>query len=154
MTAITSNSTVRDAMTPDPVIVSVDCSLTEVAELLDFHAISGLPVLDWSGYLVGVVSQTDIVRAQADPDLSARWSRLAVRDVMSRPALTVSPSVSLEQAARIMAEHHVHRLVVMTENDEEPVGVLSSSDVVRSVAESGEDEDPSCTPALLSIELS
>lgn len=148
-----STATVGDAMTPDPVIVSVDCPLTEVAELLDFYSISGLPVLDWSGFLVGVVSQTDIVRAQADEDLSARWSQLAVRDVMSRPALTVSPAVSLEQAARIMAEHHVHRLVVVGGGDEEPVGVLSSSDLVRAVAE-GLGDGRGCTPATLSIELS
>lgn len=155
MTAITVGiATVRDAMTPDPVIVSVDCPLTEVAEVLDFYSISGLPVLDWSGFLVGVVSQTDIVRAQADEDLSARWSQLAVRDIMTRPALTVSPTVSLEQAARSMAEHHVHRLVVVGASDEEPVGVLSSSDLVRAVAEGGDEGGRSCTPSTLSVELS
>lgn len=140
MIAIDSGTrTVGDVMTSDPVVVSVDCPLTDVAELLEFYSISGVPVVDWSGFLAGVVSQTDLVRAEASESLSSRWSRLAVRDVMSRPALTVRRSTSLEEAARLMTQQRVHRLVVV-EADDEPVGVVSSSDLVRAMAEGTEAE--------------
>jgi CBS domain-containing protein len=135
----TSTRTVGEVMTPDPVVVSVDCSLTDVAELLQFYSISGLPVLDWSGYLAGVVSQTDLVRAEASEELSTHWARLAVRDVMTRPAFTVQQSTTLEEAARLMTEQKIHRLVVVDAEDE-PVGVVSSSDLVRAMAEGSEAE--------------
>jgi CBS domain-containing protein len=154
MTAIdTGTRTVGDVMTADPVIVGVDCPLHEAAEILDFYAISGLPVVDWSGFLAGVVSQTDIVRAEANEELSTRWSRLAVRDIMSRPAVTVGPGTSLDQAARLMTEQKIHRLVVV-DPDDEPVGVVSSSDLVRALAERPEGDAASGANAELSLELS
>jgi CBS domain-containing protein len=145
--------TVGDVMTPDPVVVSIDCPLTDVAELLEFYSISGLPVLDWSGFLAGVVSQTDLVRAEASESLSPRWSRLAVRDVMTRPAVTVRRSTTLEDAARLMSEQKIHRLVVVDAEDE-PVGVVSTTDLVRAVAQASEDEASPRTSAELFVELS
>jgi CBS domain-containing protein len=140
MIAIDSGArTVGDVMTPDPVVVSVDCPLAEVAELLEFYSISGLPVLDWSGFLAGVISQTDLVRAEASESLSSSWSRLAVRDVMTRPALTVPRGAGLEEAARLMTQQKIHRLVVV-DADDEPVGVVSISDLVRAMAEGSEAE--------------
>lgn len=157
------NRTVNDVMTPEPVVVSVDCSLTDVAELLEFYSISGLPVLDWSGFLAGVVSQTDLVRAEATEELAARWTRLAVRDVMTRPAVTVPRSTSLAEAAGLMTEQKIHRLVVV-DGDDEPVGVVSSSDLVRVMATATEagpepvevapgDRAPLSTSAELLVEL-
>ena len=153
MSAIsTSFATVEDLMTADPVLASVDLPVTDAAELLAFYQISGLPVLDWIGYLAGVISQTDILRAQADEQVSSPWT-LAVRDVMTRPALTVRPGTTLEEAARLMTEQHVHRLVVV-DGRGTVVGVISSSDLVRAVAESWEDHHPAPTGLELSVELS
>lgn len=152
-TTVARNATVGDVMTADPVVVSVDCSLTEAAEMLEFYSISGLPVLDWSGFLAGVVSQTDIVRAEASETLATRWSDLAVRDVMTSPALTTPRSTTLEEAARLMTEQKVHRLVVVDVGDE-PVGVISSSDLVRAIAEGSEGDAATRTSAELVVDLS
>jgi CBS domain-containing protein len=134
-------ATVADLMTAHPVVVSVDCSLTEAAELLDFYGITGLPVVDRKGQLAGVVSQTDIVRAEADYELRPRWERLLVSDVMTRPALTVKRETTVERAVRLMSEQRVHRLVV-TDGDDNAVGIITMSDLVRALAEDCEGRPP------------
>jgi CBS domain-containing protein len=53
---------------------------------------------------------------------------------MSRPPLTVSLAATLVEAARMMRDEKIHRLVVVNERDE-PIGVLSATDYVRLVAE-------------------
>ena len=58
---------VADVMTMDPVVVAVDDSIEEAARLLHANSISGLPVVDAAGVLVGVISQTDIVGVLDSP---------------------------------------------------------------------------------------
>jgi CBS domain-containing protein len=118
-------------MTPDPVSISEAASLAEAASLLDSRKISGLPVVDASGSLVGVLSQTDLIRAQASPQLQANWRGLAVGEIMTKPALTILSTARLDEAARLMGEHRVHRLVV-TDAAATPIGIISASDLVRS----------------------
>ena len=128
-------STVGALMSPDPIVVWPDTSVAEIAEVLDRAGISGVPVVDWSGYLVGVVSQSDLLRVRATEELWADWSRLSTHHIMSRPVLTVSVGTSLDEAARLMESRHVHRLVVVDEDGETPCGVLSATDLVHAMAE-------------------
>lgn len=135
MNATKDHPTVRDLMTIDPVVVSDDMPLTEAAAMMEFYRVSGLPVVDHAGRLVGVVSQTDILHARATEALWKAWPGLAVRHVVTRPAVTVTPDVAVEAAARLMEERRIHRLVVVAADGEAPIGVLSVSDLVRSLAE-------------------
>lgn len=136
--ARTHPQVVGDLMTADPIVVRADAPLVEAAKLMDEHRISGLPVVDGAGRLVGVVSQTDLLRARATEYLWANWPGLAVRHLMSKPALTVHRDTSLADAARKMERHHVHRLVVVSDTDEQlPIGVISTSDLVRAMAHEG-----------------
>ena len=128
---MTETRTVGDVMTPNPVWIVDSASLAEAAGLLESHRITGLPVLDASGSLVGVLSQTDLVRAKADPRLSANWRGLAVEAVMTKPALTIGTTATISDAARLMDECRVHRLVV-TDESSKPIGIISASDLVRS----------------------
>jgi CBS domain-containing protein len=102
---------------------------------MDFYRISGLPVVDWEGNLVGVISQTDLLHARTTEALWNVWPGLTVRHLMTRPAVTVTPDVSVEEAARIMEERRIHRLVVATADGDTPIGVLSVSDLVRAMSE-------------------
>lgn len=122
---------VLDLMAGDPVFVSPDVPVVKVAEILADYHIGGLPVVDLSGRLVGVVSQTDLVRLWASSVASSEWPALMVRDVMSQPAVTVRGSASLREAARLMTEHDVDRLVVVGDDTETALGVISASDLVR-----------------------
>jgi CBS domain-containing protein len=138
--------TVGDLMTRRPLVVWPDTAVGEVAEILELQQISAVPVVDWTGYLVGIVSQMDLLRVRASDGLWAQWSGLEARQVMSRPVLTVTADTSLGDAARRMEEHGVHRLVVVEDDGETPVGVLSATDVVRAIAEAHGDgrEASSC----------
>lgn len=118
-------------MTSGPVTVLSTASLAEAVGVLDSKKITGLPVIDESGALVGVLSQTDLVRARANPHLAQNWPGLAVGDIMTTPALTVPATASLEEAARLMEERRVHRLVVV-DDKAAPIGIISISDLVRS----------------------
>ena len=102
---------------------------------MDAHQIHGLPVVDPAGTLVGVISQTDLLRARATEYLWANWEGLRVRHLMTSPALTVHRDSPLALAARKMERHHVHRLVVIADDDETlPIGVLSNSDLVHAMS--------------------
>lgn len=125
---------VADLMTPDPILIDESASLDEAVRLLEEHEISGLPVVDRDGMLVGVLSQTDIVRARAVGHLWHRWPGLRVRHLMHSPALTADPSMTMEEAAQIMERAHVHRLVVVGEDQMTPIGLLSTTDLVRALA--------------------
>jgi len=125
---------VRDLMAPSPVTIQAESSLAQVAETLAEYDVSGLPVVDRGGAVIGVISQTDIVRLRGGSMPTSGWHGLLVRDLMTHPAITVPASASLQEAARLMTEHRVHRLVVVAERDGGPIGVISESDVVREVA--------------------
>jgi CBS domain-containing protein len=129
--------TVRALMTGDPIIASVDMPLSEAADLMDFYRISGLPVVDWGGFLVGVISQTDLLHARTTEALWHAWPGLTVRHLMTQPAVTVTSTTAVEEAAELMERLHIHRLVVVDTDDETPIGVLSISDLVHAMAVEG-----------------
>jgi CBS domain-containing protein len=128
---------VADVMSFDPIVVRADAPIEEAEDLLEANRVSGLPVVDGSGALVGVISQTDLVRLahhSIGDILRARPDGLRVGEVMTSPPLTVPMTASLVEAARMMRDAHVHRLVALDDEDD-PVGVLSASDYVTLVAE-------------------
>lgn len=130
---------VGDLMAIEPVVIRADAPLAEAATLMDAHHIHGLPVVDPAGTLVGVISQTDLLRARATEYLWANWEGLRVKHLMTSPALTVHRDSPLALAARKMERHHVHRLVVVADQDETlPIGVLSNSDLVHAMSATGE----------------
>jgi predicted transcriptional regulator len=149
---------VKDVMNPDIMTVSDDMTTDELVRYLAEREISGAPVVDSQGHLIGVVSMTDIGRHLAEPsdfapsrhsefysdtadevtlqDLGQRYveERAAtVRDVMTPVIHQVSDTASVAEAAQIMIENHIHRLVVT--QGKEPVGIISSIDLLRVVAE-------------------
>lgn len=135
MTTARHFSTVADAMAIAPVVVRSSASLTDAARLMDQHRISGLPVVDAAGSLVGVLSQTDLARVRATEYLWSNWHGLAVRHLMSHPAEIVHPSVPLALAVQKMERLRIHRLIVVDDRDETlPIGVLSLTDVVHAIA--------------------
>lgn len=125
--------TVADAMTRDPIVLRSDDALVDAARVLDEAHISGAPVVNAQGILVGVLSGTDLLHARATEQLWSRWPGLKVRHLMHSPAITVAPSTSLDEAAAIMEHERVHRLVVVDPGHDRPVGVLSTTDLVHAM---------------------
>lgn len=127
---------VADLMSIEPVTVFDGASLSEAEKLMQQRGVTGLPVVDAAGRLVGVISQTDLLRAHVVDDHWARWPGLAVRHLMTSPALTIAADAPIAEAAAVMERHHVHRLVVETGG--RPTGVLSTMDLVRALVDGEE----------------
>lgn len=130
----TSVRTVGEAMTRGLVTVRASAHLYEAAQLMDVHRVHGLPVVDSTGAVVGVLSQTDLLRARVVEHLWTNLKGLAVRHVMTAPAITIPLHASLDDAAELMEQRRVHRLVVVGTDGVTPVGVLSVSDLVHVMA--------------------
>jgi CBS domain-containing protein len=122
-------------MATSPILVHADAPLSDAARLMDAHQVSGLPVIDRVGSLVGVISQTDLLRARATEYLWANWNGLLVRHLMTAPAVIVHRGTPLVIAALRMERHGIHRLVVVADDDDtQPIGVLSTTDLVHQMA--------------------
>lgn len=139
MTRALAQRSVAELMTIDPILAHVDMPLGEAAQLMDFYRVTGLPVIDWSGRLVGLISQTDLLHARATESLWTQWPGLAVRHLMTEPAVAVRSDTSLADAAALMERERIHRVVVVAADTETPVGILSVSDLLRDIAAEVED---------------
>ena len=137
MTATVSDLRVADLMTIDPIVVSVDASIEDAEELLRHNRITGLPVVDLSGRLVGVISQTDLLYLEV-PAVQAliRHHERGIRvgEVMSSPPVTITSTATTTEAARLMSRDRLHRLVAIDDHGR-PVGVISAMDFVALAAE-------------------
>lgn len=128
--------TVAELMQRNVRTVSGEASVAEaIVELADGH-ISGMPVVDGTGRVIGVLSTTDVLTAEAEADdAAARRSlleRTAVRDIMTPRPFTVAPDEDVCEAARQMLYADVHRLFVA--EGEQLVGIISTTDIVRALA--------------------
>lgn len=137
LSTTTSDLRVADLMTIDPIVVAVDATIEDAEELLRRNRITGLPVVDTDGRLVGVISQTDLLYLEV-PAVQAliRHQARGVRvgEVMSMPPVTIDGSATLRRAACMMVEERVHRLVAVDDGGR-PIGVISAMDFVALYAE-------------------
>ena len=137
MPSATTDLRVTDLMTIDPVAIEADALIEEAEQLLRHHRVTGLPVIDSGGRLVGVVSQTDLLYL-AIPSVKAliRHQERGIRvgEVMSTPPVTIDSTASLRDAARLMHQNGLHRLVSVDANLR-PIGVISAMDFVAVAAE-------------------
>lgn len=118
-------------MTPFPMVIGVDTTLDEVAEVFAQNGISGAPVVDDRGRMIGVISQTDLVRAAAtsSPHHQA-FEGYTARHVMTHEPITARADLPLGDAVRRLEEHGVHRLVIVGDDGATPIGIVSISDLL------------------------
>jgi CBS domain-containing protein len=149
MTATKANSKAEDIMTPDPVCVEPSTTIRDLARIFGDNEISGAPVVDAQGRIIGIVSKTDLIRRCAEGIVDVPPAYLfevvseqggedeevipeplvCVADFMTEDPVTVSPSTPLNYLARLMHEKRVHRLVVV-DHDKFPVGIVTSLDLL------------------------
>ena len=134
--------TANDLMNPTVLTVRADMTLDELAVFLLDNEITGAPVEDPSGKLVGVVSVVDIARvaSQEKPDEKTGQSALfrrPVGDVMTPEVYSVSEDATVSEIAATMVDYHLHRLLVT--RADEPVGIISTSDLLGLLID--EDDD-------------
>jgi CBS domain-containing protein len=112
----------RDVMTEALIWTNPETSVKELSRLLTFHNISGLPVLDEAGQMVGIVSEADVIGKRGK----------TVGEIMTRDVITVQDTASLESVAQLMAQHRIKRVVVL--RGEDVVGLVSRADIVKALA--------------------
>jgi CBS domain-containing protein len=131
---------VETIMTRDVASVTPETPLKVVATTLLGFGISGVPVCDRAGQVVGVVSESDVLFKEIGPDprgraLFPQLERKGKEDArtageaMTSPAVVIEPKSAVWEAARKMLEHHVNRLPVV--DDGRLVGIVTRSDLVR-----------------------
>jgi len=113
-----------------------DTPVSEVVVSLADAQVTGLPVVDARERVIGVVSSTDLIAAQAETRSAAEREILLeqtpVRDIMTPKPLMIESTAQVQEAARHMLYAEVRRLFV--EEDGVLVGVISHTDIVRAVA--------------------
>jgi CBS domain-containing protein len=120
------HQTVQEAMTSTPTAITPDTTAQEAARLLKTEDVGSLPIVE-EGRLIGVVTDRDLaLRVIAE----ARQLDTSVGEIASKDLVTIDPQQSLEEAARLMAEHQVRRLPVV-EEDGRLVGMLAQADVAQ-----------------------
>jgi len=135
----------RDIMTRDVVSAAPDLTIRDAMELLSERHVSGAPVVD-GGKVVGIVSATDLLDLLADlndstPSLTFRRRKgrttpledVTVDEVMTRKVHSLPPDCLVDEAAVLMGEKQIHRVLVM--QGDVLLGIVSTSDVAKAVAE-------------------
>lgn len=126
---------VRDLMHRGLITCRQDAALGQVAVLLAQHRVHALVVADRDGRPVGILSDFDLMAGEwlsADAESLTAMRKLTAGDLMSFPIVSVESAVPIREAARVMTEKDINRLLV-TENGK-AVAMISNSDFVASIA--------------------
>jgi len=142
---------VADFMTRQVVTVAPDDTILRAAELMLRHRVSGLPVINSAGHLVGIVSEHDLLRQHRNGDgtVGLHWLQLMIEqaglpgetnglhdrkvaDVMTPNVASIPETSSLGDASRLIGDLNVKRLPVV--RDGKLVGIIARADLVRALA--------------------
>ncbi|MDD2903871.1 MAG: CBS domain-containing protein [Syntrophales bacterium] len=146
--------TARDIMTKEVITATPETPVSQVAKLLDQHRISGVPVVDREGRMVGVITQSDLVARAQNLELPPTISLFDLRLVLETPGhfkkrlekmlgttvgeamtaepLSVSPETPLNQIADLMARKKVHTIPVLA--GDKLIGVIGKIDLIQAQA--------------------
>jgi CBS domain-containing protein len=154
---MSENLRVEDFMTRRVVTITPDTTFLAAARLMLERGVGGLPVVDASGCMIGVFSESDLLRAESKGENASPWLQMMVGpdgepaepikldarkvgDAMTREAIAIAPGASIAQACRLLHEHHLRRLPVVESG--KLVGMIARADLVRAVAVTAEKASP------------
>lgn len=130
--------TVVELMTKKLEHINVLNTGQEAAIKMAERNVSSLAVVDDYGKASGIVTERDLVRRICITDKSS--NNLIVQDVMSSPVITISPSLSLEEAAQIMIEKKVRHLLIVNDTNK-PVGIITPTNFAIYFKEKIDEQD-------------
>lgn len=138
-----------------PVItVRPDIPIPEIAKILTEHRISGVPVVDDQGRLVGIVTEADLLLKEAGPgglpklafflparskevqEQLRRYEGKVAADMMTQEVITATEETPLRELAALMARNQINRIPIL--RDDQVVGIVSRNDVLKAFTRSDE----------------
>jgi CBS domain-containing protein len=154
----------QDCMSNPVIAIHEEATLDQVSDLLQDREISGMPVVDGDGSVVGVVSERDVAHALGSHEVRASLRRprrsgpflreasltgssARARDVMTKPPLTVHPDTPLHTVAEIMVTEQVNRIPVVRDGRLE--GIVTRGDVLAAIAHTGAIRDREIHPPIV-----
>lgn len=121
-----------DLMIKEVITVNEKTLLKEVTKIFGEKRITGVPVINEAGELVGVLSETDIIRKT---NSIGAWSPSTAGQIMTKPAVTVAPGETLQRVCELMLNRRIHRVVVA--EDKKISGIITTMDILRAIANQG-----------------
>lgn len=118
-------ATIREVMTPQPIAVQPHTRVGEALELLIEHGISGLPVVDANGRIVGVLSEKDLLKLFSEPECRT------VGSVMTRTAMTIDVDAPIVEVFDCLMAYDFRRVLI--EEQGKLVGVVSRADLMPTI---------------------
>lgn len=141
-------------MTADPVTIQPEASVETVVKVLEANQVSGLPVVDAAGKVIGIISEGDLLYQEApmqpplyltflgsviyfeSPDKFHQHIKkslgMLVKDVMTPHPVTTTPDTPIAEVAQLMLEKRLRRLPVIDQN-QKLVGIITRHDLIRAL---------------------
>jgi CBS domain-containing protein len=162
---VTCPLTARDIMVAEPITVEPAMTLRQLARVFEENEISGAPVVDTDGRVIGVVSKTDLIRrcsectlakppaylvealneeAAHDEDVIPE-ALICVEDFMTADPVTVTPDAPATTVARLMHERRIHRIIVV-DDEKFPIGIITSLDMLGAYPQPPEPREAPAAP--------
>lgn len=116
----------RDVMSTDLVVLPENATVEEAIRSLLKHHVSGAPIVDEQGCLVGIVSEFQLLEAIYRPEVKQEQ----VRDLMTKDVITVREDAALSEVANLLLLHRIRRVPVVREG--EMVGIITRRDLLQS----------------------
>jgi CBS domain-containing protein len=108
-------------------------TLAEATRRMVVEDVSALVITDADGYLTGILSRTDVIRAAIQMQ---DWQDRLVEEFMNTDVVTIPIQATLRDVAEILLDHRIHRVVVIREDEgrKQPLSIISAADVVYHLA--------------------
>ncbi len=150
-------ATAKDIMTKEVLTVTTDVTIEGLARILTKHDISGAPVVDEDGKLIGIVTESDLIKMEQrlhiptvinifdaviylgsskkfEEDIK-RMAATTVEDIFRKDVVTIAENATIEEIATIMSEKNIHHLPVVKKG--RLVGIVGKKDIVKAIAKGG-----------------
>ena len=144
---------VRDVMQTEVITIPADADIKEIAKALWENKISGAPVLDEKGKLIGIVSEGDLLHKETNPRVPNAFGILGAiiyyngvkqydsdfkkliatnaRQIMTQEVVTISPEATLGEASTIMVNQGIKRLPVV--EGDKMIGIVTRIDIIKTL---------------------
>ena len=129
---------VKEAMRTKVLTLPPETTVTDAASMMQINGIKGIPVIDNSGNLTGIIANIDIMKTPRE-----QWSVIRVKDIMSTGLAVIHADDRLDYALNYMRQRNIGRLPVVEDNNPKKlIGIITTSDIVATYMESQKSAKP------------